>query len=110
MSIDNVLKSYLPMTETAFYILLSLSKPRHGYGIIKYVDELTNGRIRLSSGTVYSTIMKMQKDEIITVYSDSTRKTVYEITEVGRELIKQEIERIKKLYNDAVLQEVLFDD
>ncbi|MFY9385428.1 MAG: PadR family transcriptional regulator, partial [Dethiobacteria bacterium] len=32
MNVRNVLKKYLPMTETAFYILLSLSEPRHGYG------------------------------------------------------------------------------
>jgi len=110
MSLEKVLKAYLPMTETAFYILLSLSEPRHGYGIIKYVEELTKGRIKLSSGTVYSTIMKLQKDEIITVYSDNSRKTVYEITEIGLQLIKTEIGRIEKLYQDAKSQEVLFHE
>lgn len=110
MSLERVMKAYLPMTETAFYILLSVSEPRHGYGIIKYVDELTNGRIQLSSGTVYSTIMKMQKDEIITIYSDSARKTVYEISPIGRKLIKKEIQRIEKLYHDAKSQEVLFNE
>jgi DNA-binding PadR family transcriptional regulator len=110
MSIEKVLKSYLPMTETAFYILLSLSEPRHGYAIIKYVDALTDGRIQLSSGTVYSTILKMQNDGVITVYSDSARKIVYEISPIGLELIKKEIQRIAKIYHDAKSQEVLFDE
>ena len=46
MKIEKVFNSYIPMTETAFYILLSLKKPLHGYGIIKHVEELTEGRLR----------------------------------------------------------------
>ena len=74
MKIEKVLKSYLPMTETAFYILLSLKVPRHGYGIIKNVEELTNGRLVLGSGTIYGTLTKMQRDGIISVYSDQLQR------------------------------------
>jgi len=55
LEFERVLKRYLPMTETAFYILLSLTEPRHGYGIVKHVEEITGARIRLGSGTVYGT-------------------------------------------------------
>ena len=44
MSEDKILKAFMPMTETAFYILLSLTEPRHGYGIIQHVDKITDGR------------------------------------------------------------------
>lgn len=74
MKIEKVLKSYLPMTETAFYILLSLKVPRHGYGIIKNVEELTHGRLILGSGTIYGTLTKMQRDGIISVYSDQLQR------------------------------------
>ncbi len=110
MTIEKVIKAYIPMTETAYYILLSLSSPRHGYGIIKFVEELTQGRIRLGSGTVYGTLTKMQKDGIITVYSDEERKTVYRVTPLGSQLIRTEIERVKKLYSDTVSQEECFND
>ncbi len=110
MNLDKLVKSYIPMTETAYYILLSLSAPRHGYGIIKYVEELTKGRIRLGSGTVYGTLTKMQKDNLIAVFSDGDRKTVYEITSQGRKILKLEMERIKKLYTDMLSQEGLFHD
>ncbi|WP_219914609.1 PadR family transcriptional regulator [Thalassobacillus sp. CUG 92003] len=93
------------MTETAFYILLSLTEPRHGYGIIKHVETVTNGRLRLGSGTVYGTLTKMQRDGIITVLSDEKRKTVYEITPTGRSLINDEIERIKELHANAMTYE-----
>lgn len=110
MNVRNVLKKYLPMTETAFYILLSLSEPRHGYGIIKFVEELTGGRIQLGTGTVYGTLAKMQQDKIIRVYADIERKTIYEITPAGKELICKEIERISMLYADARKQEAYFYD
>ncbi|WP_404470499.1 PadR family transcriptional regulator [Sutcliffiella horikoshii] len=93
------------MTETAFYILLSLTEPRHGYGIIKHVEEISNGRIRLGSGTIYGTLTKMQKDGVITVFADAERKTVYEITDSGKELITAEIERLKELHENALKYE-----
>lgn len=108
MDIEKVLKKYIPMTETAFYILLSLGKPRHGYGIVKYVEEISRARLQLGSGTVYGTLTKMQKDGVITVYADEERKTVYEMTEIGRKLIAAEISRLKELYQNALLHEEEF--
>ncbi len=108
LSLNKVIKAYLPMTETAFYILLSLSEPRHGYGIIKHVAEMTKGRIQLGSGTVYGTLTKMQKNGIITVYADERRKTVYEITDTGKELMILEIDRLKELYQNAVRYQGVF--
>lgn len=98
------------MTETAFYILLSLTVPRHGYGIVKHVEEISGLRIRLGSGTVYGTLTKMQKDGIITVFADEERKTVYEITELGKNLIHVEINRIKELHQNALKYEEDFND
>ncbi|PAV28204.1 PadR family transcriptional regulator [Virgibacillus profundi] len=105
MEIEKVLKAYIPMTETAFYIILSLTEPRHGYGIVKHVEGITNGRIRLGSGTVYGTLTKMQRDGIITVFADEKRKKTYEITETGKELIREEIKRLKELHANALKYE-----
>ena len=105
LDIEKVLKKYIPMTETAFYILLSLTKPRHGYGIVKHVEEISGLRIRLGSGTVYGTLTKMQRDGIITVFADEERKTVYEITEIGKKLMAAEISRLKELHQNAIKYE-----
>ncbi|RTR35394.1 PadR family transcriptional regulator [Robertmurraya yapensis] len=105
LDFDKVIKKYLPMTETAFYILISLTIPRHGYGIVKHVEEISGSRIRLGSGTVYGTLTKMQKDGIITVFADEERKTVYEVTEIGKNLIAAEIERLKELHQNAIKYE-----
>ncbi|MBO1910528.1 PadR family transcriptional regulator [Sporosarcina sp. 6E9] len=109
MKIEKVLKTYLPMTETAFYILLSLKVPRHGYGIIKHVEELTGGRLVLGSGTIYGTLTKMQRDGIISVYSDELRKKVYEVTDIGKILMQHEIARLKELHKNAVTHEGEFE-
>jgi DNA-binding PadR family transcriptional regulator len=102
---EKIIKSYSPMTETAFYILLSLTEPRHGYGIIKHVEELTKGRLILGSGTIYGTLTKMQRDGIITVYADEKRKTIYEITDAGKALMRHEMGRLKELYTNGMKHE-----
>lgn len=93
------------MTETAFYILLSLTEPRHGYGIIKRVEEMTNGRITLGSGTIYGTLTKMQRDDIITIYADEKRKTIYEISDLGKQLMHVEMNRLKELHDNVLRYE-----
>ncbi|MGL5380770.1 PadR family transcriptional regulator [Clostridium sp.] len=110
MNNEKVLKAFMPMTETAYYILLSLTKPRHGYGIIQHVKTITKDRITLGSGTVYGTLTKMQNNGIITIYSDENRKTTYEITDLGKLLIKAEINRIKELHKNAIAYEGDFDE
>lgn len=110
MNNKKLIKKYIPMSETFYYILLSLNEPRHGYGIIKYVEELSNKRITLGSGTVYGTLSKMQKDKIINVFTSGERKTIYKITNDGKELLQAEIERLKQVYADTKKQEGLFDD
>lgn len=102
MKIEKIIKAYIPMTETAFYILLSLKIPRHGYGIIKHVEELTSGRLILGSGTIYGTLTKMQRDGIIAVYADEKRKKIYEMTVNGNMLMEHEIGRLKELHANAL--------
>ncbi|MBQ5316520.1 MAG: PadR family transcriptional regulator [Oscillospiraceae bacterium] len=88
------------MTETALYILLSLGEPRHGYGISKYVAELTDDRIKLGSGTIYGTLTKMQKDGLIDIYDNTDKRTVYERTDIGSEILDREVHRIESVYDN----------
>ncbi|SDB81883.1 Transcriptional regulator PadR-like family protein [Pelagirhabdus alkalitolerans] len=100
---DKAIKKYIPMSETAFYILLTLyAQPQHGYGIVKYVEHLTDGRLTLGSGTVYGTITKMLKDHLIVVYANEERKKIYEITELGIEVIEHEMTRLEELHKNAL--------
>ena len=105
---EKLIKKYIPMTETAFYILLALDGPKHGYGIIKRVEELTQGRIHLGSGTIYGTLSKMEKDGLISLFADVERKLIYEITPVGKKIIQLEIKRLEELFSNAQLLKEAF--
>ena len=101
MNISTLEKTYLPMSETMFYILLSLHEPRHGYGITKHVYQLTEGRVNISCATMYSTLAKLQKSSVICVYDESENRIIYELTSRGRALLRSEIERLRKQVADA---------
>lgn len=86
------------MTETAFYILLCLRSPNHGYGIVQKVERLTGGAIRLAPGTMYGSLSKMEKDGLIRFIREEEKRKIYEITDLGREVLQIELKRIERLY------------
>ena len=88
---------YIPMTETAYYILLVLNEPLHGYGIIQKVDQITEGRIRIGAGTIYGTLSKLEKDGVIDIVDVTERRKIYKQSAIGNVLIRNEIARIKQL-------------
>ena len=90
---------YVPMTETAFYILLCLKTPNHGYGIVQTVERLTEGAIKLAPGTMYGSLSKMEKDGLIRFVREEEKRKIYEITDLGREVLQTEIARIERLYH-----------
>lgn len=96
---NHIRKVYVPMTETAFYILLCLKKPNHGYSIVQTVDRLTGGEIKLTPGTMYGSLSKMEKDGLIRFVSVEDKRKIYQITELGVEVLELELNRIKRLYN-----------
>lgn len=101
MDIGKLKNEYLPMSETAYYMLLSLSEVRHGYGIMQHVEELTDKRIRLGAGTVYGTLSRMEKDGLIRAMAEQDRRKLYQITPIGVELLKAEAARIRELYENG---------
>ena len=98
---QHIRKVYVPMTETAFYILLCLREPNHGYGIVQKVEKLTEGAIRLTPGTMYGSLSKMEKDGVIRFVREEDKRKIYQITELGSEILKIEFERIERLYKIA---------
>ncbi len=87
------------LTEAVFYILLSLYRPLHGYGIMQHVKELSKGRVTLGAGTLYgaiSTLLEKQWIRSIDGEKDS-RKKEYEITALGKTAVDCEIGRLGEL-------------
>ena len=93
-----------PITESTYYILLSVLKPNHGYGIIQKVEELTNGRVILGPGTLYGALNTLLEKRWIKLYSEeksSRKKKEYLITNVGREVLIEEIDRLEELIKNG---------
>lgn len=101
MDNERLKKEYLPMTETAYYILLSLNKPRHGYGIMQHVEQITNGRIKLGAGTMYGTLSKMEKDNLITPVAEEERRKIYKLSDRGSRILELEIGRLGELLQNG---------
>lgn len=93
---DKLQKKYCPMTETIFYTLLALLTPNHGYGIMKFVRELTNERIKMGTGTLYTMLGRLVEDQMITVVNEEDGKKTYLITEDGKTLLYMELSRLRK--------------
>lgn len=98
---SHIKKVYVPMTETAFFILLCLQKPNHGYGIVQRVEQLTEGAIRLAPGTMYGSLSKMEKDGVIRFVREEDKRKIYQITPLGQDVLQQERRRIERLYRIA---------
>ena len=95
------------LTETTYYILLSLTEPRHGYGIMQQAEALSNGRVRLAAGTLYGALSTLcEKGWILLLpVVEGSRKKEYMLTEKGFDVLCGEIERLRALLQsgDAVL-------
>ena len=94
----------LPLGEATFFILLSLMpSPRHGYSIMKTVEEMSNGRLQLSTGTLYGALKRMLEQAWIERYeaaddNDNGRiRKTYRLTDLGRRILDAEIARMDSL-------------
>ena len=97
-----------PLTEATFFILLSLApSPKHGYAIMKEVKELSNGRIKFSTGTLYGAIRRLLEQGWIKRVADpepnptDRERESYALTDRGRKVVNAEVERLKSLLSTA---------
>ncbi len=94
-----------PITEPVFLILLSLAeKPRHGYALIKDIEFLSNGRVRLSTGTLYGALRRLLEDLWIDRFEQedtSREKQAYRLTAAGRKQLDAELDRMRELTRAA---------
>ncbi len=102
----------LPLTHVVYFVLLSLSEaPRHGYGIIKDVADRTDGRLELEAGTLYAAIKRLRDDEWIGETdgpeSADARRRYYELTPLGRRVLRAESERLELMVELARRADVL---
>lgn len=99
----------IALTESTYYILLSLYTPQHGYGIMQQTERLSGGRIRLAAGTLYGALNSLcEKGWIVPLpVAGESRKKEYKLTEKGLAVLKNELRRLRQLVEngDMILKE-----
>lgn len=92
------------LTEGVYYILLSLLKPMHGYGIMLNTEILSKGRVKLAAGTLYGALTNLQDKgwiEALPGELDNRNKKEYVITKIGRTVLEEEVRRLEELVKNG---------
>ena len=102
------MKTTTPMSEPVLLILLSLAEqPRHGYAILKDVEEMSGGRVVLSTGTLYGALGRLLDNRWIERFAEdeaSRDRQAYRLTSKGRANLHAEVARVKQLARLASLR------
>jgi DNA-binding PadR family transcriptional regulator len=107
-----------PLPSAAFQILLSLAdEDRHGYGIMRQVEEQSGGRMRLGPGTLYSSVQSLLEEKLIDEVApredpapNSERRRYYRLTAAGRKLARAEADRLADLLRVARARKIFRGD
>lgn len=100
------MKRVEPLSESYYYILLCLAKgANHGYGIMQMTEKLSGGDVTIGSGTMYGATSNMMKKgwirEIMSDGPGQERRRLYQLTESGRDVLRLEIERLRRMLENA---------
>lgn len=91
------MKNNEQLTDSVFYIMAALTKPRHGYAVMSLIEETSNGVVTIGPASMYTIIKKLLQNNWIYLYDDSdSRRKVYTLTEQGRAILKEDL-KIRKL-------------
>lgn len=106
---DVQIEAHLPLTPLSIHILLSLvDEERHGYGIMKEIERLTDGLGMSATGPVYLAAQRLLESGMIVESEnrpapefDDQRRKYYRLTELGRRVARAEVERMARLVRVA---------
>ena len=115
ITMSDELESYMPLTPVFYHILLALfDGEKHGYGIMKTVEEDTQGRMLIPLGTLYGSIKRMLRADLIAETgerpdpnSDDERRRYYQITGFGQQVLRAETQRLSRQVALAEAKRVL---
>jgi DNA-binding PadR family transcriptional regulator len=98
----------MEVSEPVLLILLSLAdQPRHGYAILQDTERMSDGRVRLSTGTLYGALGRLLEEGWIERYEEEESprgRQAYRLTALGRRNLQQEVSRLKQLTRVATLR------
>lgn len=100
----------LPLTHLTYHVLLVMAdRPLHGYGVIQEVESRTGGAMQVEAGTLYAALKRMVEEGLIEPADTegNSRRRTYCLTDLGREVLEAESERLRQLVDLARDKRVL---
>ena len=101
MDVSAEINQYLPLTESSFYILLSLVEPLHGYGVMQKVEILSEGTVKIGPGTLYGAFQALEKEALIVKVGEEDRRKIFALTPKGRAVLKEQASRLAIMVRSA---------
>ncbi|RXI42120.1 PadR family transcriptional regulator [Clostridium tetani] len=90
------------LTDSAFYILSSVIEEKHGYLIMKTIENVTNNEVAIGPASLYTTLKKLLAADLVELNPNTDgNKKVYKITNKGRDMLIKEIQRKKQMIKFA---------
>ena len=94
--------AYLPLTPAVFQVLVALAdEERHGYALLKAVEEQSGGGVRLSTGTLYGIIRRLLDAGLIAERTTRDGRRLYKLAAFGRDVARAEADRLEALLGTA---------
>ena len=108
MARDNINK-YLPLTESTYYIMLTLVEPLHGYAVMQKVEETSNGTVKVGPGTLYGAFAALEKEKLIVKVKEENRRKSYVLTPKGKKVLINQIKRLEIMTRNGLSVKNLYD-
>lgn len=82
------------LTDSTYYILLTMVEPIHGYAIMQQVQEISDGDVVIGPASLYTILKKLQTADLIELLEDEEeRRKNYRLTDKGKSILKKDINR-----------------
>jgi DNA-binding PadR family transcriptional regulator len=100
---------YLPLTESTYYIMLTLVEPLHGYAVMQKVEEISKGTVRVGPGTLYGAFTALEKEKLIVKVKEENRRKSYVLTPKGKRVLINQINRLEVMTRNGLSVKNLHD-
>ena len=88
------INKYLPLSESTYYIMLSLVEPLHGYGVMQKVETISEGKVTIGPGTLYGAFSTLEKEGLIQMVKEEERRKSYALTSKGKLVLAEQVQRL----------------
>ncbi|MFC1873595.1 PadR family transcriptional regulator [Chloroflexota bacterium] len=100
---------YLPLTESTYYIMLTLVEPLHGYAVMQKIEEISKSTVKVGPGTLYGAFTTLEKEKLIVKVKEENRRKSYVLTAKGKKVLLNQIKRLEIMTRNGLSVKNLYD-